>query len=360
MGRRRLGCGARAHARAGAAPGARRAPRRAARPRRAAAGGADGQEPGRQRARHAGRLPARVPRLQPPEARPDRRRHPGVHRGGRRRSGLAQRLRARQRRAAHQGHPGPVHQRRLSQGLRDLGRQGDPPARRRGNLGARPAADGSDQVAAGRQGESGADQPGAPPLLRGVHQGLGQVHRRRARGQARQPRQEPAGRAPALRRRFAAGRVPARRGARDDLGRAQAGGGRLHQRHQGRQRRPEGRSGQARDGGRARQGQGAGRRGGADGAAARADGRRSLRADPPPRRRHAAADGRDHEDVQRRLRAARGGRCGAEEQVGTASVRRRRAHQGRGGAAARAGALGSREGRRRGRHLRARPSSARA
>ena len=121
------------------------------------------------------------------------------------RSGVAQRIRARQRRAAHRRHPWPVHQGGLSQGVRDFGRQGDPPARLRGNLGARPAAYGSKQVAADRQGESGAREPGPPPVLRGVHQDLGQVHRRRARGQARQPRQEPAGHAPALRRRLAAG-----------------------------------------------------------------------------------------------------------------------------------------------------------
>ena len=97
---------------------------------------------------------------------------PAVQRGWCGRSRVAQRLRARQRRAAHRRHPWPVHQGGLSQGVRDFGRQGDPPARLRGNLGARPAAYGSKQVATDRQGESGAREPGPPPVLRGVHQDL--------------------------------------------------------------------------------------------------------------------------------------------------------------------------------------------
>ena len=331
--RRRLGCRARTHARARAAAGARRASRRDAHARRAAAGRADGQEPRRRRARHAGRLSARVPRLQSPEAGPGRRRLSGVHGCGCGRSGRAHRVRARQRRAAHQGHPGTLHEGGLPQGFRNLGRQGDKAARLRGNLGARAAPVGHQQVAAARQGQSRADQPGAASLFRGVHQGLGQVHRRRARRQAGRSRPESAGRPPALGRRLGACGLPPRCGARNDAGRTEAGG-RLHQRHSSRQRRPEGRPGQARDGRRARQGQGAGRRAGADRPAARADGRRPLRADPPPRRRPAAADRRDPEDVQRRLRAACSGRCGTEEQVGAASGRWRRAHQGGGRATA--------------------------
>ena len=156
------------------------------------------------------------------------------------------------------GIPGPVHARGLPQGVPDLGRQGDAPARLRGDLGARAAADGIDQIAAARQGQPRADQPRPPPLLRGVHQGLGQVHRRRPHRQARRPRAEPAGGARAVRRRFAAGRVPARRRARDDAGRSQGRGGHLDHRHAGRPGRPEGRAGQARDGRGARQGEGAG------------------------------------------------------------------------------------------------------
>ena len=223
-----------------AAAGARPAPRRDAHPRRAAAGGADGQEPGRQRARHAGRVPARVPRLQPPEAGADRRRHPAVQRGGRGRSGVAQRVRARQRRAADR-RASRACSRRTAIARRSRPRSTRRPA---SSLPRKPGCSACGRrtrpVAADRQGEPGAREPGAAPVLRGVHQGLGQVHRRRARGQARQPRKEPAGHAPALRRRLAAGAVPARRGARDDPGRAQARG-RLDQRHQGRQCRPEGR-----------------------------------------------------------------------------------------------------------------------
>ena len=285
---------------------------------------------------------------------------PPFTRGGRGRSGVAQRLRARQRRAAHQGHPGPVHQGGLSQGVRDLGRQGDPPARLRGNLGARPAADGREQVAADRQGEPGARPTGCAACTSRSTSRSGTstsptcawssstASTRACRSRASSPA--------STRRWRAFLRGVARETTlvepKPEVGSTSGTKvGNVDQKAD---------AGQARDGGGARQGQGAGRRDRADGAAAREDGRRSLRADPPPRRRHAAADGRDHEDVQRRLRAARGDRCGAEEQVGAASRRRRRAHQGGGGAAARAGALGAREGRRRGRRPRARRSSARA
>ena len=50
-------------------------------------------------------------------------------------------VRASQRRAADQGHPGPLHARGLSQGVPARRRQGDAPARRRRELGARLAAD---------------------------------------------------------------------------------------------------------------------------------------------------------------------------------------------------------------------------
>ena len=111
-----------------------------------------------------------------------RRRHPGVHRRRRRRAAGAAGVRARERRAADQGHAGPVHPRRLST-RRSSGRSSRRPRSwRPRKAGCSACARPSRQAAADRpRRRSGADEPGAAPVLRGVHQGLGQVHRRRAR-----------------------------------------------------------------------------------------------------------------------------------------------------------------------------------
>ena len=192
------------------------------------------------------------------------------------------------------GIPGLFTQGGLSQGAsrrRSTRRPASSPPRRPGcSACGRPDASRSLPT---RQGEPRADQPGAAPVLRGVHQDLGQVHRRRARGQARQPRAEPAGRAPALRRRFAAGaRSCAAWRARRPWSRPRPRSARRAAPRSAtstrRPSRPSARWPRCWARSRCRAPTIA-----ATGPPLETHGRRSLRADPPPRHRHAAADRRD-------------------------------------------------------------------
>ena len=324
---------------------------------------ADGREPGRQRARHAGRLPARVPHLQPPaSARSVGADYPAVHGGGAPAGpNSAQRVRARQRRAAHQGHPGPVHPatatpRRSRRSVDKVARQ----LAAEETLGARPAADGR-----------------RPPLRDGMR-------RRRAdrtgcaASTSRSTSRSGTSTSPTCAWSSSAASRSSLQVARMLSGvdsplaaflRAVA-----RETHAGaaaaaaaeRQRQPRSASSTQK----AAAGQGA--------RWPRCSARRPRRAEPraaggpleemvddhfAPIRRlvagAAAADRRDPEAVQRGLRAARRGRCGAEEQVAPPPPRRRRRRvKAAAGQQPEPITLDAREARRRRRAARAAPPSA--
>ena len=271
--------------------------------------------------------PAGAARLQPPEAPAQLgARHPAVQRGRRRPVPAPLGVRARQRQAAHRGRAGPVHLRRLPQGASRprstvLTRQ----LAAEDTVGARPASRRRGESLRDRQAEPGALTDRVRRLYLEEYIKVWDKYI----ADVRLVKLDSLEKSLQVARLLSGvdsplARVPARRGARDDPGRAQgrrsarpaaprsATSTRRPSRPSARWRRCSARS-RCRAPSRA------------DGAAAREDGRRSLRADAPPRRRHAAADRRDHEDLQRGLRAARGGRRGAEEQVGAAAGRRRRA-----------------------------------
>ena len=103
--------------------------------------------------------------------------HPGLQRGRRGRPFGAAGVRAHQRQAADRGRAGPVHLRRLPQALPDRSRGADRPARQAKSRGcwARSAAPPTrlrDAAGARR-----ADRPRAPPLPRGIRQGVGSAAR---------------------------------------------------------------------------------------------------------------------------------------------------------------------------------------